>query len=104
MAFATVTFENKRTGQIREAPIGFSWTTLFFGPFPAIFRSDWPSAAIILLISIFTGGLSNLVFCFIYNKMYAKRLLQDGFEVSGSTIEIATVEARIGQRLSKASG
>ena len=31
-------------------------------------------------ISFFTGGLSNLVFCFIYNKIYINSLLQKGFK------------------------
>jgi hypothetical protein len=29
MAFAVITFENKKTKQLKLAPIGFSWTNLF---------------------------------------------------------------------------
>jgi len=30
MAFATVTIEDKKNQIIKEAPVGFSWTVLFF--------------------------------------------------------------------------
>lgn len=102
MAFAQITFENPRTGQIRVAPVGFSWTTLFFGPFPALFRSDWIGAAIIILAAMITFGFSNFVFCFIYNKMYVKRLIADGFKVTHSTMPVEEVERRISQRLTPA--
>ena len=31
MAFATVTIEDKKNHIVKEAPVGFSWTVLFFG-------------------------------------------------------------------------
>jgi hypothetical protein len=84
--------ENPNTGIIKRAPVGFSWTTLFFGGFPALFRGDLKWFFIQLLIACFTGGLSNLVFAFIYNKTFVQKLLEKGFkvkDVEGGTLEDA---------------
>ena len=80
MAFTSIMFENPHTGAIKEAPVGFSWTTLFFGFFPALFRGDWKWAIIQLLIALFTAGLSGLVFMFIYNKLYIEELIGSGYK------------------------
>ena len=80
MAFTSIIFKNPNTGAIKEAPVGFSWTTCFFGFFPALFRSDWKWFVIQLIIAIITMGLSTLVFMFIYNKLYIKDLIGSGFK------------------------
>jgi hypothetical protein len=83
-------FENPNTGIIKKAPIGFSWTTLFFCVLPALFRGDMKWFCIQFVIAIFTGGLSTLVFAFIYNKIYIQKLLERGYkvkEVQGGTLE-----------------
>lgn len=80
MAYTTINFKNPMSGEMRRAPVGFSWTTLFFGCFPALFRSDWKWFAIMLLIGILTGGFSFLVFMFIYNKLYIKELINKGYK------------------------
>lgn len=70
MAYATITFKNERTGFIRNAPIGFSWTIFFFGPFPALMRGDWKWVLIILVPALFTMGFSSIIFAFFYNTQY----------------------------------
>ena len=70
MAFTHIAFENNHTGELKEAPVGFSWTVLLFGIFPPLFRADWKNFAIILIPALLTWGLSSVVFAFIYNKMY----------------------------------
>ena len=90
MANNTIYFENPRTGQMREAPVGLSWTTLFFGPLPMLFRGSWKWFAIILIIALITCWLSNLVFMFIANKSYIKDLIGDGFKAK--SVKVGTLE------------
>ncbi len=73
-----IVLENK--GIILKVPTGFSWTTLFFGPIPALLRGDILWGIGMILVSIITGGLSLVVFPFIYNKIYIKALIEKGYE------------------------
>lgn len=66
-------------GMIKEAKIGFSWTKLFFGAIVPAIRGDWKYAGIMLVCAMITGGISSLVFPFVYNKLYIKDLLMKGF-------------------------
>lgn len=61
MAHNKIFFENTNTGALKEAPVGFSWTTFFFGFFPALFRGDWKWAIIqLILICITSVPLKSL--------------------------------------------
>lgn len=73
--------EHPQTGITQKAPIGFSWTTLFFGGLPALFRGDIKWFFIQLLVDCFTLGVSAFAFPFIYNKIFVKKLLEKGFKV-----------------------
>lgn len=96
MAFAKVFLKNPRTGQMREAPIGYSWTMFFFGFFPPIFRGDWVAALILILLSCVLLFLPALVLSFFYNKMYLRRMINEGFEATGGTADLAVIERKVG--------
>lgn len=75
-------------GVTKEVKVGFSWTTFFFGFFPALFRGDLKWAAIMIVIEAvlgsFTVGIgawvSGVVFSFVYNKIYIKELIEKGYQ------------------------
>jgi hypothetical protein len=81
MAYNSLMMENPQTGRIKDASVGFSWTTLFFGIFVPLVRGDGKWALIMFLLGLLTFGLSWLVFPFLYNKLYLKDLLGNGFKV-----------------------
>ncbi|GET11657.1 hypothetical protein SN811_01570 [Ligilactobacillus agilis] len=84
---------NPNTNQFKQVKVGFSWTVFFFGVFPPLFRGDWKWFGIILLadlvLAILTAGIgtaiANLVFAFIYNKLYINDLLSSGYVASDET-------------------
>jgi hypothetical protein len=102
MAYATINFHQPYTGALKSAPVGFSWTTLFFGFFPALFRGHWVGALAILVLSIFTFGIAGIVFAFIYNKMYVKYLIGEGFKVKNASQDIEFLAGKLKLSLPKA--
>ena len=100
MAYTSIIFKNPNTGAIKEAPVGFSWTTFFFGLFPSLFRGDYKWAIIQFLIALCTFGLSGIVFAFIYNKLYIKELIGSGFKAQSiASGNMNSVSANIGMQI-----
>lgn len=81
MAFTKLLMENPQTGAQKEAPVGVSWTVLFFGFLPPLFRGDIKWGLIILAFWLFSAGLTNIIFMFFYNKLFIQELLGQGFKV-----------------------
>ena len=95
MASTTIHLKHPSFEVTKEAPVGFSWTVFFFGPFPPLFRGDWKYGIIILIAAIFTLGISNLIFIFIYNKLYIKSLLDEGYTSIDSEEILKPAEAKL---------
>ena len=102
MAYATAVFEHPVMGMTRIAPVGFSWTTFFFGPFPALMRQHWAGAGVILLAALVTFWFSSIIFAFFYNRWYIRHLAMDGWRYKSGTIDKAALEAVAGLRLKAA--
>lgn len=66
----------KKDSLVRKGFVGFSWTCLFFGFFVPICRGDWKWFLIMVVACSLTVCFANLVFCFIYNKIYTRDLLE----------------------------
>lgn len=96
----TVILRHKETGVIKTGYFGFSWTTLFFGAFPALFRGDYltflGALTIMVLLAIFTFGIgafaAGIVWAFIYNKYFTTRLLERGYVFAQE--DTTTMQAR----------
>ncbi len=96
MAYTTIVFEHPKTGMIKEAPVGFSWTVALFGFLPPLLRGDWKWAAINFILMLVTAGFSILVFMFIYNRLYITDLIRAGFKAKSITIgSLQEVETRM---------
>lgn len=74
-----ITLKHERSGVRKQAKVGFSWTTFFFGCFVPLFRGDFKWALGMFLLSAVTLGLSWFYFIFAYNKIYIKGLLEKGY-------------------------
>ena len=74
-----VKLKEPKTGIIRNIKVGFSWTTLFFGFFPALIRDDWKWALIQFILQIISCSLTNIIFAFFYNEIYIKKQILSGY-------------------------
>lgn len=83
-----IQLKNPNTNQRRDAFIGFSWTTFFFGFWPAVFRGAWKWAFIHFILFALglalTAGIGSfacwLYFCIKFNELHYKDLINDGFQ------------------------
>ncbi|ENE0105020.1 hypothetical protein ABMH50_004026 [Escherichia albertii] len=96
-----IAMENRRTGEISYGFYGFSWTTLLFGPLPALFRKDWIVFLIVLALNIATWGFVGVVWAFLYNKNYTIRLIRAGFAFAGNSSENELAARKLGIKLNK---
>ncbi|WP_294739414.1 DUF2628 domain-containing protein [uncultured Exiguobacterium sp.] len=95
------------SGLVKEVKVGFSWTTFFFGFFPAFFRGDFKWGLIQLVLAIVAGtatvgfgtGLVSLVFSFIYNKIYINELIEKGYRPIDTSFQQALKHRGIHARL-----
>ncbi|WP_297219178.1 DUF2628 domain-containing protein [uncultured Desulfovibrio sp.] len=92
----TIYMQHARTGRIRRGFTGFSWTVLFFGPLPMLWRRDWlPGLSFLLLYCLFRRCLpwldslpplpfwlpllTNVLLALCYNRAYTLNLLRQGY-------------------------
>ncbi|KIL45573.1 hypothetical protein KP77_28650 [Jeotgalibacillus alimentarius] len=74
-------------GVVKVVKVGFSWTTFFFGFFPALFRGDLKWALIMFILEAVLGSftlgigawITGVIFSFKYNNIYIKELIEKGY-------------------------
>ncbi|MCA0246367.1 MAG: hypothetical protein LCH93_07090 [Proteobacteria bacterium] len=81
---------HKETGREMIGSAGYSWTTLFFGPFPALFRGEYLvfltyfAVAVAILLTLPAWGpflclLMSLVWSFNFNPYHLRKLIERGY-------------------------
>tara|TARA_B100000780_G_C21003059_1_gene401357 strand:+ start:282 stop:593 length:312 start_codon:yes stop_codon:yes gene_type:complete len=103
MAFSTLNLKHPEFEVTKEVPVGFSWTILFFGFFPPLFRGDFKWGLIMLIAALFTSFISSLIFMFIYNKIYLKSLLEMGYTSIDSEEVLTPIEAKLIMKIPRKS-
>lgn len=99
-----IPMKHRDTGIMKDGYYGFSWTTLFFGFFPALFRGDFitflGAFLVTLVIALLTVGIGamfvGLIWAFMYNKYYTRRLLERGYQFDGSPGDNAMAASALG--------
>jgi hypothetical protein len=99
-----VMMRHKDTGLIKKGFYGFSWTTLFFGVLPALFRRDFVTLlggfAVMFILGILTVGVGSvvamMVWAFFYNKYYTRKLVEDGYLFDDSENVVTEARLRLG--------
>lgn len=113
MAYAEIQFKHPKTGSVCSAPVGFSWTTLFFGFCPALLRGHYTAViAIVILTLVIVDFSANtdsqfafyilwLVLAFIYNKIYIKHLLKKGYKAESASHDLEYLSGQLNLILPK---
>ena len=91
------------TGLRKMGFTGFSWTTFFFGMWPALFRGDFVafllSFLILCIIALVTAGfgawIAMFIWAFLYNKNYTQRLLEKGYVLDDTEEKMAAARTKL---------
>lgn len=100
----SIKMRNPKTGLTKQGFYGFSWTTFFFGMFPALFRGDFltfiGAFVILIILAAITFGIgafiAMFVWAFMYNKYYTRKLIEKGYRFDGTSQENALAAEALG--------
>ncbi len=77
-----IQLNNIYKGKTKDVKLGFSWTSLFFGPLIPLFRGDILWTILYIVLFPITAGFIWLIFPFLYNKIYIKKLVGSGWQAA----------------------
>ncbi len=92
----TIRMRHPSSGLNERGVIGFSWTTLFFSGFPAILRGDLITGVLVLIVSFSSFWIAAVIWAFLYNKFYTRRLLEKGYVFDDEPDKVAEAKRAIG--------
>lgn len=98
-----ISMKHKATGIVKDGFYGFSWTTLLFGGGPALFRGDFFTFIGVFVVLIITGlvtfgigaWIEMFIWAFFYNGFYTKKLLEAGYEFTGTAEQIRAAQTEL---------
>lgn len=107
-----VQLKHSTTGLTKIGYFGFSWTTLFFGFFPALFRGDFVTFiggfVVIVIVALITAGfgafVAMIIWAFMYNKYYTRKLIEKGYILNDSAEINKQAAQALGLSYDKLSG
>lgn len=99
-----IQLKHPQTGILKSGFTGFSWTSFFFGGFPALFRGDIGYGLAILLGGCLAAAISfgvlwfivSIVWAAIYNKNYSHRLIQAGYQFDDTPQRVEAAKRSLG--------
>jgi hypothetical protein len=106
-----IPLRHKTSGIMKDGVYGFSWTTFFFGCFPALFRGDFltfvGTFVVLFFLGLVTAGIGTFIgmflWAFFYNSYYTKKLLEKGYEFAGTAEQNAEAAKVLEIQLSQVS-
>lgn len=87
-----IRMRHPKTGIVKDGFLGFSWTTLLFGPIPVWLRGDFPLGF---------AGLLTPFSAFVINKWYTVRLIKKGYDFADTETENDLARMKLGVLASK---
>ena len=99
-----VTLIHEPSGIAKSGYYEFSWTTLFFGFLPALFRADWLTFlggiiiwSILATLTFGIGGfVAYLAWAFMYNRYYTRSLIERGYRLADTDSVNEEAKRRLG--------
>jgi NADH:ubiquinone oxidoreductase subunit H len=70
--------------ETKKIPLGFSFTTLFFGGVPLMIRGAWFAGIMLSIMSMITFGIVNVFMAFVVNKSYLNEKLNKGWKIKAA--------------------
>ena len=99
-----ILLRHPQTGLTKKGFVGFSWTTLFWGAFPPLFRGDFITfiggIVILIILGVLTVGIgpfvAMFVWAFFYNGYYTRKLIERGYRLADSPERNALAQQKLG--------
>ncbi|MEW5773873.1 MAG: hypothetical protein AB1916_10165 [Thermodesulfobacteriota bacterium] len=88
--------KHPQSGLVKKGLFGFSWTTFFFGGFPALFRGDILTGVLVIILNLVSMGIAGILWAFFYNKSYTTKLLEKGYEFADSEGVVSLAKSKLG--------